>query len=275
MIEDGIRKIEELVESSRRTQILHLPGDPSHVNYVVNRDGSRERMVAEPGVRSVQLETIADLTKLATDHFDPKIRSNPEQQIITYSTNGVGGEVRLWFDCGQMRETAYVQLEPTEEFLYLLSRVNDPRVEVDDLVDALRLVLRKTFSDPHLIEQVSTLSFTDTDHQGVAVKRGSASIRASILKEVEKPADLPEEYQTLSVRKFANHDLDIRHRMECVLDPHPKSRRWFFRPTPDGMVEYEQAVQRHVRQVVQEGIGEAPIRLYHGSARAMPDVSGH
>lgn len=267
MLKEAIEKIQALANRAHKPTVLHWPGDPPHINRLIHGDGTIERIEADPPTRTLKLKSIADLTALATDHFDPEIRKAPERQIVTFDTDSsYNGVVRLWFDSKVMRETAYVMLEPTEEYSYFIQRKCTPLVEVPDLRDAMRFTIRRSFDNIRLIEQISKLDFENTDKGSVEAARGRASMSAAVHKQVQEPMNLPDEDQIFNVRRYANHDLDVRHRLDCVLEADPHTRRWRFQPTEDGLIAFEHAVHRHVRQVVQEGIGEAPIKLYHGEA---------
>ncbi len=271
MIEQGISKVEQLVKEGLKPVFTRIVGDPAHVAYLYDPKGNKmERVELTPGKRSLVLANVADLIALGKTHFDATVRESARMLCFYNDEN-----VTLVWDHVNGRESAVVPLATTEEYDFFEKQRTSPLIEVAELRHWLRVKLRKTFSSPDLVEQVSKLAFVDQNTGQVAVNRGKESMGQSINQQVQEPDNLPDAFQTFTVRKYANPDMDIRFPVQCVLDPDTKTRRWYLQPTEDSWIDFDAAHAKVIGDQLRSAFKGTGVDVYEGTyEQAQPLVPG-
>lgn len=259
MISEAIKTIQGLAQEAQTAKILPITGLPDHLYAVATPTGTIEIHELKPASRLVYLDLIDDLIAMGRKHFDDSINATGRMTCFYSET-----EVRLVFDHTRGREAAVVKLQPTSEYEFFLRRTNTPLIEVKDLRQALRVQLRKCYSDSALIDQVSSLAFTNTDQGSVTADRGKESLGRALLQQVEKPDQLPDPYQEFAVRKYGNSDLDVRYGLQCLLDPDTATRRWLLQPLEDSWIQFNADNMELIGNQLRNGFANTSVRVFQG-----------
>lgn len=269
MIAEAIQHVEEQTRKALGVEVLNIPGAPAHVRYL--RIGEKlEKIELDPGPRTLVLETVADLIALANNHFDADVAAGYEagvkggRMVCVYDAQ----RVVLTWDHTNGRESAIVPLRASAEMVFFLDRVANPSIQPKDLREALRYVLTDTM-DPtaleRLVKQVSNVVFQANEAGAVNLDRRGESMGATIARNVQMDAGLPDERQTFSVRPFRNPDLGARFPLTCILDPDHANRRFYLRPLENSLTALQQSAADFVGGLLRDGLKEAGVPVYQGS----------
>jgi hypothetical protein len=269
VIQEAIAHIEEQTRHALGVEVVHIPGQPAHVVYV--RVGAElQRIVLDPAPRVIELETIADLIGLAKAHFDQDVREDGKMAVF-YTDE----QVVLIFNTSDGLETAWVRLIASEEYRFVRKQATEPTISVQDLRAALRYILRECQSPDAiglLAKQVSAVVFSTQDTGSINLDRKGESMGASIARQIENVAGLPDELQTFQIRRFANPDLTGRYQLTCILDPDHANRRFILKPTQSAILDLDHAAVKDVGQILHTGLDAARIPVFQGRFRV---DSGH
>lgn len=260
MISEGIAAVKGLVEKAFDPKIVQVPGKPPHLIYLAGKDGALIANEIPSGARYIPLLTIEDLCAMANQHFDTAVREGKRLAIFYDS-----GSVDLIFDFANGRERAQVKLHTTDEYKFFEARAQSPLIEVKDFRQALRFTLRKCYADAKIIEQVSSLGATTIAGGKTTVARGAESFSKEVQQQVAEPDSLPDPYQTFSVRKYANPDLDVRAPIQFAIDPDLDTRRWFVKPLQDSMIAFDQGIVDIIGARIRQAVKEAGVPVYQGA----------
>lgn len=257
MIQEAIQHVQEQAETYLKPQIVKLPGDPDHVHYLSVR-GELTPLVNTPHNRTVSLERLDDLIRMATTPFD--VRIDRRKSAVFYNEK----RVELVFNTDDGRERAFVNLVPTAEFNFFTARVSTPPIAVEELRSALRFILANTGRHGLLIEQVSTVVFQAGDTASVNLDRGRESMGSTIQRETSADKGMPDEHQVFDVRRWLNADLSFRFPIACLLDPDNRNRRWILLPVETSMMDFKQSCLEVVRDRLREGLEESGVPVFQG-----------
>jgi hypothetical protein len=262
MIAEGIEKLRELCNKAWKPEIIRLPGDDPRRIYHTTPSGALEHIELGPPPRVLVVQTIEDFTSIVTGEH---LHAN-DQMAVFYNESSA----RLVFHHQDGAEFAWIKFDSTDEFDFFAQQAESPGIEVDALATALKRRIRKCYRDAALVNEVSSLNFMNRDGQSVSVDRGKESMGRSIIQEVEEPANLPDPYQTFHVRRFANHDLDVRFPLVCALDPDTKGRRWTLAPLEDSWIDFKAMTLTHIRDTLRTALKDTGVPIYQGSWGQLP-----
>lgn len=259
MIQEAMIWIEAVTKKALTRGFKRRPGDPPHVVFTENVDGSLEVGEVVPGYREIAVGRIDQLIAMARSHFDYNVKTD-NRQLITYNPS----RIELVFDYTTGRERAYVSLEQSEEHQFFDRRRNNPAIEVSDLRKALRMELSETFSSVALVDQISALTFNNQNRTSIQAGRERESLGRSVEMTVDHPANLPDPFQVFQVRKYTNPDLDVRYPLTCLLDPDQETKRWSLQPFSHSWLAYESMVMDLIGQRLREELDGSGITIIEG-----------
>jgi len=243
MLQEAIAKIAELVTAGNDVQVLKIPGEAPSTLRLVKADGTVEVSEKTPPHRFIELLTLQDLIKLATEPFDKEWA----ERAIFFSMS----EVAIVLNYKTGYEVARLKLAPSAEMLWFNERIQAPGQKVSDLVYACQTVIRGTRPPVDMdtfIAAVGKLSINGGSNASAEASRASSGFSKSVMATVQQPELMPQEIQTFSVRPFATPDIKYRSPLMCSLLPKHAECSWLIQPVPESVLEYQNDVLDHLRE---------------------------
>lgn len=264
MIQEALAHVWQQAQEANRPTVFQLDTDPTHIHRIAHVDGHVEVVETPPEPRLLQVDRLADIINLANERHlldrSPEADEDVLRRAIFYNPF----EVTLVFNTANGREHARLPLNTTDEHMWFMQRITEPQQEPKELATALRLKLRRCYDDAKLIEQVSSLRSRAEGEAHKVHSRTSESWGKSVTEQIADEHTLPDPYQTFSVRRYRNPDLDVRHKVQFALDPDTNTLRWLVYPLEDSWIDYLEAAVELVGDRLRENI-TADVPIYRGT----------
>ena len=233
MIKEALEFLLDKGRNSRTPHLLDVPGDPTHIKRIIDADGKVQEITLDPGPRFINCKRLSDIIDLINANLD--FTKGPMFVCVC------ADRVDLVLDTKNGRERARLELLHTEELSFFRNRIEEPRIDPRDLRTALRYKLRDTMDESSLaglIEQISKYNLNIVSQENVSVDRGGESLGRQVQSEANAPVGMPQEIQRFLIRPWANHDLESRYPIECILDPDSSSKRWILYPIESSLIRF-------------------------------------
>ncbi len=259
MIAEAIQRVRDIADQARKPLVIPIPGSPKHVVHYADADGQLQTLPVAPPLRDLRVHRLDDLIELGRT---PIAGIASGGVLCVYTEN----YVQLVLDQTDGRERVTLPLEWTDEVQFFEARTNEPVIGVPELREALEVLLRPTYRDAKLIEQVSSLVVQQRGQGNISVGSGRESMGKSIEQEAAGGgAGLPDPYQEFMVRVYANPDLNIRQSLQCILKPVLQTMRWHLEPLADSWIDLHALTLEHIRQTLLKGFKDTPVRVVQGA----------
>lgn len=273
MIAEAIDYVKKLAQEAVKPTVLHVPGDPEHVHYIVESDGSLTRHTSAEHPRFIKLENLSDLIAMGRDHFDGKVQDE-SKMVVFYWFDAV----ELVFNFTNGWERARVQFSLSQEYEWFQARLDTAKpapLTPAEFRDALRTTLSKCLPDTKLIDQVSSLGAKTVEDGSTSTFRGRESLGVSIAREIHQPEKMPDERQVFQVRRYSNPELDFRFPIEFVLDPDLATKRWKVFVAEDILRKFSHDTLDSIGTRLREGFKGTEIRVFAGRFETNFKPCGH
>jgi hypothetical protein len=247
------------VGADLKPDVFPVGGEPPHVYYFRQPDGSYEKRTADAMPRKHVAADIGTLADIAGVHEDTA--------EIWYSRHGI----TLFLDNDERRNVVTMPLELSPQVRRLAElEQNKPAFQQGALIKELRITFAGCLGPAgNLVEVLRRVKFNATQDSDQTIQHGKSSLGKQITAQVTGTGVLPEDF-ALDVPVFTNARFGhIRQAVQVAMEPDAGTCTFQLIPLP-GKVEIavsmgEAAVGQDIRDALNER-GFKTIPVYFGKA---------
>lgn len=224
MLAEFFRAVQQSAMECNRAVVTRVEGEPEHVFYLLNPNGTVERMECEPAPQQARAESLHSL--MAWTILGPA----PE---VWYDRTGIWGLP----NAESRREHIHMPLELSPQFSLLSVMGRHGALDQRAFLRQLKIDLADCI-EPGLIEQFRKVTFKQQVDQEQRVGQQKASIGKKIEAEINSDLSLPD-YVTLSPQVFMG--LENVEAVRCALEINIEQQKFQLIPLP---LACENAIKR-------------------------------
>lgn len=230
--------------------VVRVSGEPGHVYFLRQTDGSLKRYEAAAAPRSHKAASIEAIVNKAADAI--KEGDMPE---IWYSRAGVA----IYLDASDRRDTVQLNLGLSLPLSRLIELEKQrPGFQQAQLIKELRITFRDCLTSAgNLVEVLRKVKFNAGKDVDSEVQHGKVSLGKTLTAQVTGTGVLPE-YVTLTVPVFANRTLaSCTATVECALEPDAGTETFQLIPLPGQIERAIDAGETKLGSMIHQGLAEA------------------